>query len=271
VNLLLFEEQLSRYELPRSDAVARHVTSILRSAIGDSLRIGVVNGPRGTGVLTRLDDRSLVIEATWPDRDQPTLQPLPIRLILGHPRPPVLRRLWRDLTSIRVARIDVFVGDLAEQSYLASSIWQSVDAAVREGLSQGMHTVPPVITRWRSLDALLSGTKDAVPIPESGAAGAIRLFGHVGGEDTRRVSSLSTLASALQETADPSVTIAVGPERGFTERELTVLERAGFRGIGMGPSVLRTETATIALTASAAALLWEVSRCGRDDPALYLH
>jgi 16S rRNA (uracil1498-N3)-methyltransferase len=69
---------------------------------------------------------------------------------------------------------------------------------------------------------------------------------------------------------DPSVSIAVGPERGFTDRELMILRGAGFEGIGMGPSVLRTETAAIALAASAAALIWEVTRCERDDPALYL-
>jgi hypothetical protein len=97
---------------------------------------------------------------------------------------PVLRRLWRDLTSIRVARIDVFVGDLAEQSYLASSIWQSVDAAVREGLSQGMHTVPPVITRWRSLDALLSEQRTRSRSPNRRGR-RDPVFGHVGGEDTR--------------------------------------------------------------------------------------
>jgi 16S rRNA (uracil1498-N3)-methyltransferase len=261
VNLLLFEEQRSRYELPRHDAIARHVTSVLRSAVGDSLRIGVVNGPRGAGVLTRADGDGLVIEATWPSEDAAIPQPIPLHLILGHPRPPVLRRLWRDLTALRVARIDVFVGDLAERSYLASSVWADMDAAVREGLSQGMHTVPPVIARWRSLDALLADGRPAA---------AIRLYGHVGGEDDHRDPSLSALASALQEATEPSVAIAVGPERGFTDRELAVLEAAGFGRFGMGPSVLRTETAAIALAASTAALLWELPRCGRDDPGLYL-
>jgi RsmE family RNA methyltransferase len=41
----------------------------------------------------------------------------------------------------------------------------------------------------------------------------------------------------------PEWTAAVGPERGFTERERRTLLNAGFATVSLGPTVLRSETA----------------------------
>jgi 16S rRNA (uracil1498-N3)-methyltransferase len=49
---------------------------------------------------------------------------------------------------------------------------------------------------------------------------------------------------------DEAVTIAIGPEGGFSDRDLAVLDQAGFRRLTLGPRVLRTETAGIAAIAA---------------------
>lgn len=46
------------------------------------------------------------------------------------------------------------------------------------------------------------------------------------------------------------VCIAIGPEGGLDQNELQALERAGFRGLRLGPRVLRTETAGLAAMAA---------------------
>ncbi|MDQ3368573.1 MAG: RsmE family RNA methyltransferase, partial [Myxococcota bacterium] len=51
--------------------------------------------------------------------------------------------------------------------------------------------------------------------------------------------------AALVAGAATDVTIASGPEGGLTPGELAVLERAGFTGIGLGPRILRAETAPV--------------------------
>lgn len=53
---------------------------------------------------------------------------------------------------------------------------------------------------------------------------------------------------ALPDAAD-SVVLAVGPEGGLTARDLAQLEQAGFRALGLGPRILRTETAGLAAIA----------------------
>lgn len=49
--------------------------------------------------------------------------------------------------------------------------------------------------------------------------------------------------------ASRPVTVAIGPEGGFGDRDLAVLRAAGFVGVRLGPRVLRTETAGLAALA----------------------
>ncbi|MDH5822199.1 16S rRNA (uracil(1498)-N(3))-methyltransferase [Luteimonas sp. RD2P54] len=54
----------------------------------------------------------------------------------------------------------------------------------------------------------------------------------------------------LDAPAPAALTIAVGPEGGWSPRDRAQLVEAGFRGIRLGPRVLRTETAGIAAIAA---------------------
>ncbi|WP_405231623.1 16S rRNA (uracil(1498)-N(3))-methyltransferase [Lentisalinibacter salinarum] len=55
-------------------------------------------------------------------------------------------------------------------------------------------------------------------------------------------------ADGLTALARPTtpVTLLVGPEGGLTDRETQAAEAAGFRPVGLGPRILRTETAAVA-------------------------
>ena len=69
--------------------------------------------------------------------------------------------------------------------------------------------------------------------------------------DPRR-RRLGALAPALGEAAD--VTVASGPEGGLAPDELERLARAGFTSVGLGPRVLRAETAPVIAVALIRAL-----------------
>lgn len=51
-----------------------------------------------------------------------------------------------------------------------------------------------------------------------------------------------------------AITLAVGPEGGFDEADVSSLRNAGFGGLALGPRVLRTETAGVAAIAALQAL-----------------
>jgi len=51
------------------------------------------------------------------------------------------------------------------------------------------------------------------------------------------------------------ISLAIGPEGGFSERDLRILQEAGCRALSFGPRIMRTETAAPALLAAVAAVL----------------
>ncbi len=52
-----------------------------------------------------------------------------------------------------------------------------------------------------------------------------------------------------QVSAGSSIALAVGPEGGFTDAEIDRAGAAGWQAVGLGPRILRVETAALALTA----------------------
>lgn len=244
MNIILFEDERERYTLAAGEERARHLTATLRAAPGDTFQAGVENGPLGTVRVVAVTAAAVELEARW---ERPGPATVPVTILLGHPRPPVLTRLWRDLTAIGVARIDVFIGELSERSYLQSGVWDDVTVWTRRGLSQGRRTVAPTIARHASLSAAIA----AVPA----AAG-------VGGEapDVRFVASPGPHARYLREALEliaraGRAAIAIGPERGFSDAELSQLHAAGFVSLDLGPGTLRTETAAVAIAVAATATL----------------
>ena len=96
-----------------------------------------------------------------------------------------------------------------------------VEASKQCGRNRLMAIDPP--SDWSEL---LTGTQ----------ADAWRLVAHPGGE-------------AFFEASEPvagRAVVAVGPEGGFTEAEVDAARRAGWGVVGLGPTVLRVETAAVA-------------------------
>lgn len=252
MNLLLLPQPDESVRIRSGSDEYRHLTRILGVHSGDTIRVGVPDGPRGRATVVARDDVSVDLSIDWdPSRDVP----LPLTVLLGHPRPPVLQRLWRDLASARVERVVVFHSRLGERSYFESSIWSDVDAALCRGLSQGCHTARPRVDRARSLEA-------ALRLP--GVADGDRIC-FVGSE----AGSAIPLASAIRRVVQgcEPVTVCIGSERGFVPEEHLLLARAGGVPVRLTPSVLRTETAAVALAVSLGAALAQRSEDGCDTAA----
>jgi 16S rRNA (uracil1498-N3)-methyltransferase len=58
------------------------------------------------------------------------------------------------------------------------------------------------------------------------------------------------LSGRFQKGIEPSrICILIGPEGGFTDEEVKMARESGFASICLGPRILRTETAAIAIIA----------------------
>ncbi|MFW5741069.1 MAG: 16S rRNA (uracil(1498)-N(3))-methyltransferase, partial [Myxococcota bacterium] len=84
------------------DARGVHIREVLRAREGQELRVGMLNGPLGTGRVQRVDPRGVELVC----RFEPAAPPRPrVDLILAVPRPKSLRKLLPEVAAFGVDRI----------------------------------------------------------------------------------------------------------------------------------------------------------------------
>jgi 16S rRNA (uracil1498-N3)-methyltransferase len=94
---------------------------------------------------------------------------------------------------------------------------------------------------------------------ESADRGAMRLIGHPAGKPLGEITGSGVFcgqvgdkvddASAAKDSRPRRVFLAVGPEGGFTDGEVSRGAAAGWQSVSLGPRILRVETAALALAA----------------------
>lgn len=219
-------DEISPGRVRVADRRLRHVREILRAKPGDELAVGRIDGRLGRGRIARLDREALELDVVL-ERDPPP--PHPAALALALPRPPSLRKVLQQATALGVKRFVLFASARVEKSY-----WQSSGLrpdALREQLSLGLEqagdTILPTIERERSFRRFAAETLPAL------AGGAPIFAAHPG-------------LPLVDAGPAPRCVLVVGPEGGLLDDELAALAGAGARAVGLGPRVLRVETAVVA-------------------------
>lgn len=216
------------------DSRAAHLANVLRVAPGSTVRIGLLEGPLGTGTVTAVSDGRVTLRCAW-NADTP---PGPrVDLLLALPRPKVMRRLWAQLAALGVGRIILTNAARVERNYFDTHVLdQSVYRPLLiEGLQQARDTRLPDVAVHRQFRPLI---EDEVPVRYGDA---VRLVADPSG-------SLE-VTEALAGASGQRVLLAVGPEGGWNDFERGLFDRHGFRGVTMGARTLRVDTACIALLA----------------------
>jgi 16S rRNA (uracil1498-N3)-methyltransferase len=212
---------------------AAHVAGVLRAAPGDTVRVGVVDGPHGHGEVLAVDGGRVRLRVVL-DREPP---PRPaIDLLLALPRPKVLRRLWAQLAALGVGHIRLTNAERVERDYFDAHVVG--EATYRplliEGLQQAADTRLPRVSVHRRFRPLVEDELGPA------ADGERRLVAHPGAPSPAGLADLPDAARVL---------LAIGPEGGWNPFELELLARHGFETVGLGPRILRTDTACVALLA----------------------
>jgi 16S rRNA (uracil1498-N3)-methyltransferase len=224
------------------DRRARHLHKVLRVHPGDSLRIGLINGLIGRGLVREISRERAVLEIRAADRPP---SPSRLELILALPRPIMLNRVLSQVASMGIKMIHLINANRVEKSFFSASALQPYALAerLRLGLEQAVDTIMPQVTvhpRFRPF------VEDRLPaLLGDGATG---LIAHPG--DGARLAERLT-----QHTPIGPVLLAIGPEGGWVDFELAMFESQGFRQFTLGPRILRVDTAVPALIAQAELLL----------------
>lgn len=226
MNVILFTEAELTAPLPRRDPRAVHILQVLRFGVGDTLDVGLVNGPMGKATITSVDEDGIGLSWSFADEVE-SLHP--VAVVIGLPRPPSSRRILKDLTTLGADVLHFVATEKGEKSYLNSRLWADGEFSrlLREGAEQAFSTRLPAVQIHASLAQCLpalSRESDRLALDNYEATLSLREY----------------------KPTHAHCTLAVGAERGWSAAERDLLRAEGFRLVNMGDRVLKTETACIA-------------------------
>jgi len=247
VNLILLREsdRLDGDHFALADGRADHLLNVLRVTPGQTVRVGLLDGPRGSGVIEAAGDRRVTMrvafESSTPERPR-------VDVMLALPRPKVMHRLWAQLTALGVGQIIVTNASRVEPDawathYLDEPLFRPL---LIEGLQQARDTRLPLVSLHKQFRILVEDRLDGL------FPAGLRLVADPSGT--------TSLPDAIDVNRPERVLLAIGPEGGWNEFELGLLEAHGFSRVGLGPRTLRVDTACTALLAIAHAAM--ASRSG---------
>jgi 16S rRNA (uracil1498-N3)-methyltransferase len=233
MNVILLDEHdgVDTSHATLTDARATHLLDVLRVTPGQTVRVGLLDGPLGTGTVEFAGDGRVtmrcVFETETPSRPR-------VDVLLALPRPKVMRRLWAQLAALGTGRIILTNAERVERHYFDTHVLTEdcYRPLLIEGLQQARDTRLPLVSIHRQFKILVEDHLDDL-VPSS-----VRLVADP--------NATCSVASALADSSD-RVLIGIGPEGGWNEFELRLLESHGFTRVGLGPRTLRADTACVAL------------------------
>lgn len=228
-----------------TDNRCKHVTTILKSEIGDYLKIGILNqGNNDRGQLIEKSSEQLTFRLGHPKDIVPNSIPL-VDLILAVPRPLRLERILPVVTSQGIGRLVLVDAEKVEKDYFGSHLFrrpQALQDCLIEGLSQGGVdcNLPQVLVR-RNLYKFMRDELNVLFDPST----HLRVICHPLKNTELDVSSAQF--TTLQGTPlTQRIVLAIGPEGGWTDGEVAAFKAQGFRNVDLGHRILRTDTAVTA-------------------------
>jgi len=219
---------------------AEHVRNVLHGEVGQVLKTGEVNGKIGTGEILEVGETVRV-------RVRHEAEPLPpwVDLVLAPPRPRILKRLLPQLAALGVGRIFLVGAQKVERDFWGATLLKEENCRplLVDGLMQGcVSTALPTVETRRSFRRFVTDELDAL-FPTG-----TRLVAHPGREGMRD-EGWGRRDGGWGMRDGGRLVLAIGPEGGWTDEEVASLEAHGFVRYSLGPRILRTDTATVALLA----------------------
>ena len=214
------------YQIQNKEIV-NHIQKVLKLKVGEALKVCLVNEGIGTGIIKSLSSAEAIIflkKKNVLKKRNPW-----VNLIIGLSRPQTCKKVLELGTSMGVKSFEFLDAKLSEKSYAQSKVFQNnaFEKYLLNGLSQSsnLHIMP-------SLKVEKSLKK------ESGEEGEQKLILSPFSE-----KSLNDISLDFEKP----ITVAIGPERGWTGKEVEKFKSHNFLEVKISSSVLRVETATISV------------------------
>jgi 16S rRNA (uracil1498-N3)-methyltransferase len=231
-------ENLSGTTAVLADEEARHLVTVLRLGVGAEIRLFDGSGRRYEATITkiakaRVEATILSISAEAPP-DKAALH-LGLALLKGKKMDFIIQKA----TELGVAGLHPFISEFCVAGHIAAdreerrhARWEKI---TREACKQCNRPLPPTLHPVREFESLVAEAAD------TGYARKLLLWEQEIGV------GLQGMITGPERLSN--VIVLIGPEGGFSHREVTTAQSAGFQPVTLGKRILRAETAALAAIA----------------------
>lgn len=225
------------------NATRKHAVQVLRMQPGAQIELAGAEAQVYLATIKGIDPLEVIIESQIESRVE---LPVAVTLVCGIAKAQKAELVVQKATELGASRIIFANGRWGTAKWAANKVEKKLERLrlIAQGAAEQSHRncIPKVEFLPQLTDAAdIAADQRLVAYEESAKAG----------EAAQLVQSLSTLPKSLL--------VVFGPEGGIAPEELTALTAAGMRPAGLGPRILRTETAPLYLLSAVSALteLWK--------------
>ncbi len=202
-----------------------YLARVRRARAGDRVELVDGAGRRAAATITRITDADTAL-AVEPPQAIAAL-------------PPLVRAL---VPLIKGDRMDTCLEKLVEVGVDAIIVWPAARSVVRLDPARQ----PARLAKYRAALQAAARQSGRAQIPTITLAPELAAaLAALPAAGTRVVLDPTSDAPLATATATADITIASGPEGGLTQDELETLGQSGFVSVGLGPRILRAETAPL--------------------------
>ncbi len=227
MNIILFDKSdvTSPGLLQFSDYRFEHIRTVLKKAPDEKIRVGERNGLLGTAIVVEINDTSVLLKYELTDEAPDSL---PITLVVALPRPKSFRKLLHTATVMGVKEIHVIKSWRVDKSYWSSPAVseKGIETVISEGLMQTRDTVSPEVHFHRAFKPFV---EDSLPsLMENRTTHLFHPCKEVTGFEIER---------------EKQYLFIIGPEGGFIEYEVELMQSQGAKLTSLGARIQRVEQA----------------------------
>ncbi len=204
--------------------VAHHLRDVLRLGEGDAIRLFDGYGREVIAVLASVRPNEVLAHV---EAEARTHTDVDLELIIGLPKGPAMDALVRMVTEVGVSSIRPVLADRSIARPEKADRWQRIAASAAQQC--GRADIPTIHEPATLTRVLQDRGQRPLYLADAGAPGA------------------SAIVAPFS--------VAVGPEGGWTRAERDVFAHANAKPIGLGPWILRTDTAAVSALIAMRALL----------------
>ena len=214
------------------DHRASHIRDILKSEVGDVVRVGLLAGRQGEGLIEAIETDAVRLSVRLTDPPPPRHR---FDIVLSLPRPKMLRRILRTTAEFGVQNLHLINSARVEKSYWQSPLLrpEKLEDALHAGLERSRDTLAPRVHLHKRFR----------PFVEDQLADLC----------AGRPCWIADMAGARSLADAPPVpaVVMIGPEGGFVPFELELAESLIAQRVHLGGRILSVDTALTTVLAQA--------------------